>query len=599
MTQSKNIFWVIFLFPLLFLTACISNKNSLEVISKRAGDNTINIHQLGDPVSLNPFLGIDEASSVITGNIFQSLLTNDPITSEIKPLLAVSRPTITLLNEGKYAGGLQLEYEIKEIAVWDDGSPITGHDYAFSLKAIKNPLSNTQVFRPFYEALDHVEVDKNNPKKFTVFATNQYILVEEVSGTIVIPEHIYDPQQLMRKFSISQLNDAKQQENLRKNKNIIAFAKSFNSEKHARENGFISGSGPYTFHKWKTRQYIELVKKENWWGDDITDIGFSNHPEKLTYLIVPDWTTAITALKDEQIDLAKGIRAKDFISLKENKRFSNLYETHSPNRASYELIGINTRKPILADKKVRKALNHLVNRKIIKDVLMYGFGKSVVSPIYYSKSYYNKSIVPYDYNLEKAKAYLNEAGWKDTDGNGQLDKVIDGIKQNFEIDIIYNQGNTRRENIAMFFKEEAKKVGITVNVQVREWTVMLEDMKSHKFDLYISGMGSAPGLDDLKQTWHSESYNGGSNNVGFGTAESDALIDAIRYNNDEASRTQQYLKLQEIIHEEAPCIFLLAPQNKMAFHKRFDEKRAFDNRPGFLETEWVINQQFGQSLATQ
>jgi len=97
---------------------------------------------------------------------------------------------------------------------------------------------------------------------------------------------------------------------------------------------------------------------------------------------------------------------------------------------------------------------------------------------------------------------------------------------------------------------------------------------------------------DLKLFVYSESYNGGSNYVGFGTSDSDELIEKIRCNLDEISRTLQYLQLQKIIHEEFPYIFLKALKNKMAFHKRFNNANPYVARPGYSVVEWQINPAF-------
>jgi len=113
--------------------------------------------------------------------------------------------------------------------------------------------------------------------------------------------------------------------------------------------------------------------------------------------------------------------------------------------------------------------------------------------------------------------------------------------------------------------------------------------------MYVSGWVGSPSLNDPKQVWHSESYNGGNNYVGFGTPESDALIEKLRFNLDEPSRNEQYKRFQEIIYEESPYIFLNAQKNKLVFHKRFDNVTASVARPGYNVGEWLINPKFGFS----
>jgi len=272
---------------------------------------------------------------------------------------------------------------------------------------------------------------------------------------------------------------------------------------------------------------------------------------------------------------------------------------HTPDYMAYDYIGMNMKSPIFSDKKVRKAMNYVMDKDLIRDVVMYGYAAPVIGPFHPTKPFYNKNIPHYKIDLEKAKALLDEAGWKDTDQDGIRDKVINGKKTPFKVTVKYNQGNSRRENTALMLSENGKKIGLDIKVEVREWTVFIDETKSHNFDMYVSGWVSGNGLSDPTQIWHSESYNGGSNYVGFGTPESDALIEKLRYNLDETSRTQQYMRFQEIIHEESPYVFLNAQKNKLAFHKRFDNTNSYAVRPGYNVAEWLIKPNFGFSSSAK
>jgi len=589
-----------FLVIVLF-SACVgdggnSSSNSKEVISKRAGINEVTVHIQGDPDKINPHLSSNADATYIEQNVFDVLVDKDLVTYEPYGVLAVAPPKQTLLEEGKYKGGVSYEFEIRPEAVWDNGTPITVDDYLFSVKAVKNPKVDAALIRPYYDFIKEVKVDPNNNKKFTVFTDSRYILSQEIAGYWIYPEYIYDPEKLMRKFSLEDLSNPKKIEKLRTNPDIVKFANEFNSEKFQRENGYVVGSGPYEFVEWKTGQYIELKRKKNWWGDKVTGSGakrFTAGPDKIVYTIVNDWTTAVTAMKDEELDLAKAIRAKDFVDLTKNENFNKLYKLETPDYMVYDFICFNMKDPKYADKKVRQALNYLVDKNLIRDVIMYGYGLETIGPIHPSKPYYNNDLKPYEFNIEKAKQLLAEAGWKDTDGNGIIDKVINGKKTQFSTTIFYNQGNTRRENIALMFKENAKAAGIDTDVQVREFVVMMDLAKAHKFELLVSGWAGTTSLNDFKQIWHSESYNGGTNYGGFGTAKTDALIEALRTNLDEPSRTKQYKEFQAILHEEAPYIFLNMHKNKLAFHQRFDNANAYIPRPGYSEKEWLLNPKFG------
>ena len=195
------------------------------------------------------------------------------------------------------------------------------------------------------------------------------------------------------------------------------------------------------------------------------------------------------------------------------------------------------------------------------------------------------------HDLEKAKQLLAEAGWKDTDGDGILDKEIGGKRVPFKCEFLINAGNETRKNIALLLKEEAKKVGVEIDVRSLEWSSYLEKIKKHDIDIYYQAWVSpVPSPPDLKQIWHTSAYEGGGNYIGFGfeTPESDKLIEQTRTELDEKKRNELYKKFQELLYEEMPCIFLVTGKNKIAIHKRFRGVEVSAIYPGYrLNTFWT------------
>lgn len=575
-----------------------SDTNSQEIVSKREGDNTVVIHELADPDMLHPIISTSANATYIQSNIFQQLLAIDFTSLQFTGELAVARPEIKQIEEGEYKDGMSLTYEIRPEAVWPNGKPVLATDYIFTIKAIKNPKVQGASLRPYMEFIDDVVVDAENPKKFTVYSKQRYILAEAYSAYFVYPEYIYDAKGLMKEFSIKDLNDPKKKSELGKNPKIQEFAKEFGSPKFAREKGFVVGSGPYEFMEWETGQRITLKKKANWWGDKITDL--AANPESITYKVINDQTTSITALKDEGIDVARRIRSSDFEDLKKNERIKALYNLHTPRFMSYDYFGFNMKNPKLSDKRVRRAIAHLVDTKEIIDVLLYGLGEQLVGPVHPSKSYYNNDLTPIEFNLEKAKALLDEAGWKDSDGDGVVDKMIDGEKVDMKLSYKYNSGREIRKNMGILLKENAKRVGIDINIEVREWTVYLEETKRREFDIMCLGWVQSPIPDDLKQIWHTDSDSpDGSNRVGFGDAASDKIIDDIRVTLDDAKRTQLYKDIQKIIYEEQPYVFLYAPKERIAIHGRFAKAEGSVMRPGYNEKAFELTMKAASNKAVE
>jgi peptide/nickel transport system substrate-binding protein len=569
------------------LTSCggesTDNQNTNTTVS-----DVVTSHELSDPQMLNPLIYTDAAAGYITNNIFYALLEIDFNTLELVPVVAESLPEIEVTEDGK----MKITYNIRKEARFDDGTPITAKDVEFALKVILNPKVDNPNHKPSYEFIKDMILYDDNPLKFTFISDDVFILAEVQSGDIdLIPRNIYDPKGLLDEFTIKEL--VTNAEELAKNEKIIEFATTFNSEKHQRDKEWIQGCGPYVLDEWQTGQKIVLKKKENWWGDQLKDKGmyFNNHPSKIVYQTINDETTAKEALKAGEIDVMRSIKPKDFNELNKTEKYTNNFNSHTPTQLAYTYLGINTRKPMFADKRTRQALAHLIDVDKIIDVVVLGYGTRAVGPVHPSKAkQFNNDIKPYDYNPEKAKELLKSVGWEDRDGDGVLDNTINGEKMKFEMEYLYNQGNDSRKAVGLLFQEEARKIGITVNVVAQDWSIFLEHTKQHDFDMYYGAWVTTPIPIDHKQIYHTVSYNGGSNYVGFGDDKTDALIDSIRVEIDEDKRAILNKEFQKILHDECSYIFLYNPTERIAIHKRFSNAATSPMRPGYRLTGFTINQ---------
>jgi peptide/nickel transport system substrate-binding protein len=576
------------------IVSCGGNKGNEEKgekLNNWDNPNVIN-HELSDPQMLNPVNSTDASATYIQSNIFQTLLGIDFKTLELVPVLATSRPEIIENNEG----GLNFVYEIRPEAKWDDGTPITAKDVEFTLKVIKAPGVDNYSAKPYYEFIQDIIIDEQNPKKFTLVTNSVYVLGEVMSGDYtVLPKKVYDPEGILDNYTLKQISE--NFESLKEDENLKKFADNFNSEKYQREPQYIIGSGPYKLKEWQTGQKIVLERKKDWWGDALVNenVYFEAFPPELIYQTINDQSTALVALKGGNVDVMRGIKPKDFKDLPNSPKFQANFNAHTPSQMAYAYIGLNMRNPKFADINTRKAFAHLVDLDKIINNVVYGYATPAIGPEHPSKKkFYNDKIKPYEFNPAKAKELLEKAGWKDSNGNGTIDKVIDGQLTEFEVTYIYNNGNDTRKNIGLLLQEEARKVGVKVNVNSLDWSIFLEKTKNHDFDLYAGGWVSSPIPSDPKQIWHTSSYNGGSNYVGFGNDETDALIDSIRVTIDDDKRAVMLKRFQEILHEQVPYIFLYYPQERIAIHKRFTNAETSPMRPGYHVASFKLKEEQAQ-----
>lgn len=550
-----------------FVLALVSCKREPAVDFKRT-DNTVIIRLDADADRLNPLLSTFAYGRVVYEQIFSYLVVQDPVTFEFIPQLAESLPERKETPEGLVA----YTYEIREEAKWDDGSPVTANDYIFTLKAALNPKVPAQRLRPYLAFIKDVQVDPSNPRRFTALS-EKYILAEEAiaSAIPVMQESHYDKGGLLKQIPLKTFLDPEAIAALAESDPRPAqFAEAFGSENFSRESAGVTGSGPYRLDSWETGQRIVLAKKENWWGAKLgkSAPALEAYPDQLIYKVIPDAAAALNSLKAEEIDAISAIDPKDFKDLESTPLVSERYNLYSPPALINYFIYVNTSNPKLSDKRVRQALAHAVNTEEIIENVFYGYGEPTNGPVHPSTAYYNRELKPVPYNIEKAKALLAEAGWTDSDNNGYVDKEINGERVEMKLTYLMSANREVSKNVGLLVQDNAKRAGFNIELVAQEAGLILDAFKKRNYELGAGGRSSSNTLWDPKQSWHTQ----GDNRTGFGTPETDALIDEIRVTLDPEERTQKYKRLQEIIYDEQSEIYLLVPQERIAVHKRFEAK---------------------------
>ena len=180
------------------------------------GPVTVSARLRGEPDRLSPYFTLRGFSRQVYRHIFPTLLDFNPSTMKLEPMLAKALPTIEPIEEGPHAGGFAFSMEIKEQAVWDDGSPVLASDYIFTLKVIYNPKIGgaTAAYRGVLNIIKEVKVDPANPRKFTVYTDQPYLDAIRATGAWIYPEYAYDPKGLLKDFSLTDISDAKKAQEL-------------------------------------------------------------------------------------------------------------------------------------------------------------------------------------------------------------------------------------------------------------------------------------------------------------------------------------------------------------------------------------------------
>lgn len=591
MKKMKKITLLYFAFAIALFGLSCKSDTPVEKPWTRSG-NEITIRFPSEPGGLNPIINIgDSYSGQVNRHIFQFLHVLDPHTGKLAPMLAKALPMVQQVEEGPYAGTMSYTIEIREEAVWDDGEPVTAADVLFTYKSIFNPSVPAQRIRPYLNFIQNIEVDANNPKRFTVYSKIRYILSEEalVAAVPILPAHVFDPQGYMAGVTLSELLDAEKLKKLEGDERLRAFADQFTGERFNRDTMSVLGSGPYKLLRWEAGQRIVLQKKENWWGDQLAESEpvLQAFPDQITYQIVRDQTAAATLVKGEELDIGYALDVQDFIDIRDNVRMQEIYNFYTPATIQYNLIYINMRKPILRDVNVRKALAHLMDVEAVIENAFQGMAMRITGPIHPEKDHYNKALEPIQFSLDQAQALLTEAGWEDSNGNGTLDKIIDGKRAELKLDLLITSSQAA-ETVALLLKDQAAKVGFEIEPLVREFSSWREEMNARNYDLALGAMTNQPLLDDLAQLWHTDNDRpDGSNRTGFGTPETDELIETINQTLDKPQRDILYRRFQEVIYEEQPAIFLVSTQARVIVHKRFNSFASIVS-PGYFPHMYAL-----------
>jgi len=528
------------------------------------------IHSLSDPEQLNPLTSSDATASEILGFIFQSLLSRDPRSLELKPLIAESRPVIS-------ADKRVYTFKLRRDVRFQDGKPLTGEDALFSIKVIKCPLVNA----PFLQVYFNSVIDARLIDEYTIqFTTKEpYFLNESVLGenVLLLPRHYYDPENLLKDVTVRDLtgDPAKLPEKVGK------FADNFNKDYSRKP----LGSGPYKFEAWETGREVDLIRDPNYWGNGKAGID-QVYLDRLLHRIINNLDAALVTLKSGGLDTMDltPVQASRGSNSERFKREFQKFEYFAP---SYSYIGWNNLSPIFRDKRVRQAMTYLTDRKQMVKTLLFGLGEVVNGPIFFFRPEYDKNLNEYAYNPDKAMSLLREAGWQDTDGDGVLDKVIDGQKTPFRFEFKIPSGSSTGKSVILVLQEELKRHGIIATVRDLDWTIFLDDVKNHKFDAVIMAWAMQASEPDEYQVWHSsQAANKGSNHISYKNSRVDKILEDYRREFDEKKRVELYREFQEILNDEQPYTFLFARKSVSAVQRRFRGVQVYP--AGLRPQEWWV-----------
>ena len=535
--------------------------------------------ELADPQSLNPITLQDATGREFSLHIFERLMwANDRTTYDIHPWLAEAPPEET-------PDHLNYTYKIRKNITFSNGKPLTGEDIIFTFKAALNPLVDAAQLRNAINMVSRVELVNGDKYTVKVILSKPYFkALYSISDVQIMSKAVCDPEGLTDKYTFEDCSDFAIAQ---KNDAMKKFADFFNSQDMVRNPKYLIGSGPYIFEKWDTGQWVYFKRNPNYWNSSAAH-GYV-FPEKLILKVIPDQSAAVVAAKNKEIDLMYVVRPSDFVNeLADPERFE--MKKADPFEPVFSYVGYNMKNPMFSDVKVRWALAYMVDRESIIKNIQFGLAVPIQSPVYFGdKKNYNPDLPYIKFDPEKAKQLLKEAGWMDSNGDGVLDKEINGKKTDFKFTFLNNTNVARRQAL-LVITDALKKVGIISDVQDIEWSVFLQKLKKHEFDAFMGAWVLSDYPTDEYQLFHSSQIeNEGSNYTSYVNHDADKLMDAYRLEFDENIRAEILKKIQKIFYDDQNYTYLWTPKAKYVYGARFKNVRWYPTAPTSYQTpEWWV-----------
>ncbi|NWF35594.1 peptide-binding protein [Mariprofundus sp. KV] len=499
---------------------------------------------IGDATNLIPMIAGDASSHAVAGQLYLSLLKYDKnldLTGQLAKSWEIS------------ADNLTITFHLRPDLRWSDGKPLTSADCLFTLRLMQDEGTQS-AYKADYIIVKHAEAP--DPLTFVVHYDEPFSpALSSWSSLAILPKHVFEKENIM-------------------------------DTRLSREPK--ASIGPYKLTQWQSQQSILMSANEDYFDGPVWI------KERLTR-IIPDRATQFLELSAGRLDsvgLSPMQYSRLFETRDELKRNFNRYKYLD---FVYTYLGFNLKRKPFDDILVRSAIAYAIDRQEILDGVQLGLGETIASPYKPGTFWVNEKLKPRPYDPEKAKALLAQAGWKDSDGDGIVDK--DGKPLSFIV--LTNNGNKQRADAATIMQQRLKKVGIEIKVRLVEWSAFIQNfINKRNFDAVILGWSLSPDPDQYT-IWHSSQTGPRQFNfLSYNNANVDAALDNARRVFDRDERKAQYDLMQEEIHHDVPMVFLFAPYSLPVMHKRFHGIKPAPAGIGYNSEHWYVPQELQKYSVT-
>lgn len=408
--------------------------------------------------------------------------------------------------------GVVYEFRLKANQFWDDGRPIAAEDVMFTVGILQNP----EVYSlPFLSSLwQTVEVEKVDDMTVRFKLREAFSPFLDYTTIGLLPSHIFA------------------------NMPAAAVATSLNPQP--------IGNGPLKVSEISST-HIRLSPNPYYEGE-------TPYLEGLDLRFYPDHPTVFSAFRNGEVDGVS--RVLPYLAFQAAAISDlQLFSSAQPSFVNVTLNLDNPNTPFFADKSVRQALMYGIDREELVQSAVAGQGIVAHSPILPENWAYNADVRRYDYDPERAQMLLDEAGWRDTNGDGVRDK--DGRPLQF---LLHAHDEPTRVAVINKIAQDWEKIGVRAIPTPVTFAGLVNDvLVPRSFEAALISW-EAEGDPDPYPLWHStQAQSGGQNYGGWNNEEADRVMEQARAAVDEAERKELYARFQELFTEEAPALLLYYP----------------------------------------
>ncbi|MER5440639.1 ABC transporter substrate-binding protein [Streptomyces sp. NPDC002790] len=437
--------------------------------------------------------------------IFDGLLTHDA-DMKLKPALAAELPKVT-------DGGRTYTYELRDGVKFSDGKPFTSKDVVFTYESILDKKTNN-ASKAELDAVKDVEAKGDDAVVFHL--KYPYAPFAERTVLPIAPEHVAGKGDVNNgKFTTKPI-----------------------------------GTGPYKLVKWSKGEKLVFKANPDYWGG-------APKIKNFTMAIIKDDDVRATRLRSGDLDgaILPPNLAKTYTSDPDMK-------TYAAKTFDYRVVTLPTGNKVAGDNAVRRALDIGVDRKAMVDQILEGAGKEAYGPVPTDSPWFTKG-TERTHDIAKAKKLLDQAGWK-AGADGIREK--DGVRAAFPL--WYLTGDKLRQDHALAYASDAKKLGIDVKVESGTWEVIMPRMPK---DAVLAGGGAPadPDFDQYSLLKSSLAGDGFNNMAHYDNKKVDAALEAARRTDDKAKRQAAYDTVQRELVKDPGYTFLTHIDHLYVVDKKF------------------------------